>query len=116
MQLAAADLALPLRLAEFDLVVSNPPYVGLEERPLLSIDVRDHEPATAIFAPRTRLSIIERLALELGGLASGTVVAFEIAAGREDAVRELLRGSPLDFVGTREDLARIPRVVVTKRR
>lgn len=115
-RLAAADLALPLRLAEFDLVVSNPPYVGLEERPLLSIDVRDHEPATAIFAPRTRLSIIERLANELGDLAAGTIVAFEIAAGREEAVRQLLPGSPLEFVGTREDLARIPRVVVTKRR
>ena len=115
-RLAAADLAQPLRLGGFDLVVSNPPYVGLDEAPLLSIDVRDHEPATAIFAPRTRLSIIERLTTELGGLAPGTVVAFEIGAGRDDAVCELLPDSPLALVGVHADYAGIPRVVVTKRR
>ncbi len=115
-RLVAADLALPLRLRGFDLVVSNPPYVGLDEAPLLSIDVRDHEPATALFAPRNRLSVIERLATELGELLSGTVVAFEIGAGRDEAVCELLRGSLLELVTTRSDYAGIPRVVVTKRR
>jgi release factor glutamine methyltransferase len=115
-QLAAADLALPLRLRAFDLVVSNPPYVGLEEASLLSIDVRDHEPATALFAPRTRLSVIERLATELGELAAGTVVAFEIGAGRDEEVSDLLEDSPLALVATHSDLVGIPRVVVTKRR
>ena len=116
MRLAAADLARPLRLEGFDLVVSNPPYVGLDEAPYLSIDVRDHEPATALFAPATRLSVIERLVRELGDLAPGTVVAFEIGAGRDEAVAALLDDSPLALIGTRADLAGIPRVVVTKRR
>ncbi len=115
-RLAAADLAQPLRLADFDLVVSNPPYVGLDEADLLSVDVRDHEPAAALFAPRTRLSVIERLAGELGALAAGTVVAFEIGAGRDEAVSALLTGSLLALVGTRSDYAGIPRVVVTRRR
>jgi release factor glutamine methyltransferase len=115
-RLVAADLATPLRLGGFDLVVSNPPYVGLEEAPHLSVEVRDHEPAAALFAPRTRLSVIERLAAELGDLAAGTVVAFEIGAGREDAVSELLAGSLLAPVGVRQDYAGIPRIVVTKRR
>jgi release factor glutamine methyltransferase len=114
-RLAAADLAQPLQLESFDLVVSNPPYVDLDEAPLLSIDVRDHEPALAIFAPRTRLSIVQRLSRELGGLAPGTVVAFEIGAGRDEAVAELLVGSLLALTGTRSDYAGIPRVVVTKR-
>jgi release factor glutamine methyltransferase len=115
-RLAAADLAFPMRLGGFDLVVSNPPYVGLDEAPYLSTDVRDHEPATALFAPRTRLSIIERLVTELGGLASGSLVAFEIGAGREKAVSDLLADSPLELIAIRPDLAGIPRVVVTKRR
>lgn len=115
-ELVAADLALPLRLEGFDLVVSNPPYIGLDEASSLSIDVRDHEPGTALFAPGTRLSIIERLAAELGGLASGSLVAFEIGAGGEEAVAELLSGSPLALVATRADYAGIPRVVVTRRR
>ena len=115
-RLAAGDLARPLALRGFDLVVSNPPYVGLGEAPYLSIDVREHEPATALFAPGAPLSVFERLAGELGDLAAGTVVAFEIGAGTEDRVIELLSGSDLDFVTTRADLAGIPRVVVTRRR
>ena len=115
-RLAAADLAHPLRLGGFDLVVSNPPYVGLAEAPLLSTEVRDHEPAAALFAPRAPLSVIERLATDLGELTPGTVVAFEIGAGREEEVAELLAGSLLGLVAARSDYAGIPRVMVTKRR
>ncbi len=115
-RLAAADLARPLVLSDFDLVVSNPPYVAEKVAPLLSIDVRDHEPAVALFAPGAPLSIVERLANELGGLAPGTVVAFEISAGTEDPVQELLTGSLLELATVRADLAGIPRVVVTRRR
>jgi release factor glutamine methyltransferase len=114
--LAAADLAGPLRLAGFDLVVSNPPYVGLDEAPYLSIDVRDHEPATALFAPHSRLSVIERLANELGGLRPDAVVAFEIGAGRDEEVERLLTGTQLALVATRPDYAGIPRIVMTRRR
>ena len=115
-RLAAADLALPMALKGFDLVVSNPPYVGLGQAPYLSIDVRDHEPATALFSPGTPLSVIGRLATELGDLRPGTVMAFEIGAGTEDPVAVLLKDAPLELVGVREDLAGIPRVVVTRRR
>ncbi len=114
--LAAADLARPLRLAGFDLVVSNPPYVGLDEGPYLSIDVRDHEPAAALFAPHNRLSVIERLANELGELRPDTIVAFEIGAGRDEEVERLLTGTPLALVVTRSDYAGIPRIVMTRRR
>src|SRR5690606_13830040 len=36
----------------FDLVVANPPYVTHEESAELAPEVRDHEPATALFAPK----------------------------------------------------------------
>jgi len=35
----------------FDLVVANPPYVGRDESADLAPEVRDHEPASALFAP-----------------------------------------------------------------
>lgn len=38
-------------LAPFDLVVSNPPYVDPAERGGLQPEVRDHEPALALYAP-----------------------------------------------------------------
>jgi release factor glutamine methyltransferase len=33
----------------FDLIVANPPYVPSSHRPTLSPDVRDHEPAVALY-------------------------------------------------------------------
>jgi len=39
------------RERRFDLVVSNPPYVGTDERASLAPEVAEHEPAIALFAP-----------------------------------------------------------------
>jgi release factor glutamine methyltransferase len=45
----------------FDLVVSNPPYVGESEEDLVQLEVRRYEPRAAVFAGPTGLEIIERL-------------------------------------------------------
>jgi len=37
--------------APFELLVSNPPYIAPEERASLAPDVREHEPAQALFTP-----------------------------------------------------------------
>ena len=37
--------------APFDFLISNPPYITLEERGSLAPDVREHEPALALFKP-----------------------------------------------------------------
>ncbi|MFM7298912.1 MAG: N5-glutamine methyltransferase family protein, partial [Planctomycetota bacterium] len=37
--------------APFELLVSNPPYIAPEERASLAPDVREHEPALALFTP-----------------------------------------------------------------
>jgi len=51
-----ADLAdygrLPFAVASLYLIVSNPPYVPLDELPSLAPYVRDHEPHLALFAPQ----------------------------------------------------------------
>ncbi len=39
-----------LRPASLDLLVSNPPYIALTDQPTLQREVRDHEPALALFA------------------------------------------------------------------
>jgi len=47
--------------ALFDLVVSNPPYVGESEEDLVELEVRRFEPRAAVFAGPTGLEIIARL-------------------------------------------------------
>lgn len=46
--------------ARFDAVVANLPYIAEEERPLLPSNVRDYEPAAALFAPDHGFALIER--------------------------------------------------------
>jgi release factor glutamine methyltransferase len=76
----------------FSAIVSNPPYVAESERVLLAPEVREHEPAGALFAGADGLAAIETLVsgapawLEPGGL-----LALEIGAGQAQAVLDRVR-------------------------
>ncbi|MGH1413240.1 MAG: peptide chain release factor N(5)-glutamine methyltransferase [Pelagimonas sp.] len=79
----------------FDLIVSNPPYIGVDEMADLSPEVRDHEPRMALTDEGDGLSayrsIIEtadpflsmdgRLMVEIGPSQGGAVAAMMQAAG-----------------------------------
>ena len=41
----------PLALGNFDIIVSNPPYVRALEKNQINPNVLDHEPETALFVP-----------------------------------------------------------------
>ncbi len=115
-RLVAADLATALDAGGFDLVVSNPPYIGADERPVLSPEITGHEPAAALFAPGGGLAVIARLLDELAPLSPATPLLFEIGAGQQPAVERLAAGSPFRLERVVADYAGIPRVVVGRRR
>jgi release factor glutamine methyltransferase len=82
----------PVRGETFDVVVSNPPYVGTGERDALDAGVRDWEPAQALFAGETGLDVIgELVAGAPGVLRPGGLLALEIGWKQADAVAELVR-------------------------
>jgi release factor glutamine methyltransferase len=58
-----ADLAeAPTGLdARFDVVVSNPPYVPIDQRSLVDPEVRDHDPFDAVWADDDGLAVIRRV-------------------------------------------------------
>jgi len=102
---------------EFDLIVSNPPYVPESNRGTLQPEVRDHEPGMALFAGLDGLSAIRRLLSESAGcLGRSGVLLFEFGFGQSDAVRRLISAAPgLTMVGLRQDLQGIQRVAVARR-
>jgi release factor glutamine methyltransferase len=51
----------PRPVGYFDLVVANPPYVSPEESAQLPREVREYEPAAALFSPDEGLAITRRL-------------------------------------------------------
>ncbi len=63
-ELVCGDLFEPVS-GDFDVIVSNPPYVDTPSRDDLMPEVRDYEPELALFAGETGLDVIERICAEL---------------------------------------------------
>ena len=98
----------------FDAVVSNPHYVAETDRATLHPQVRDHEPATALFAGETGLDIYRRLVSEAhNALKPNGLLALEIGYGQQQALIDLLANwREVSFI---KDLQNVPRVVLAKR-
>lgn len=115
-RLLAADLVEGLDLAEFDLVLGNPPYVEEEIVPYLSRDVRDFEPHVALTSGPEGLEAIRALLAAAGALRPGAWLAFEFGFGQGDVIAGLAREiGHFDRIELRQDLAGIERDVVLRR-
>jgi release factor glutamine methyltransferase len=110
------DLLVPVADRQFDIVVSNPPYVSSADRESLSLEVRDHEPAQALFAGDEGLTIYRRLIpAAFAALAPGGFIALEIGYGQASAVQALLGDSGFTDTKLTPDLQGIPRVATASR-
>ena len=110
------DLLAPVRGERFDVVVSNPPYVRDDERGALDAEVRDWEPAGALFSGPEGLDAIRRLVADAPSvLLPGGLLAMEIGAGQGEAVAALVRASgAYDAPRVRQDLAGRDRIVLAE--
>ncbi len=100
--------------ASFDIVVSNPPYVGESEEDSVQLEVRKFEPRNAVFAGPTGLEIVERLVPQAHAILrpAGWLV-FEISGTIAEAVRRRLAG--WTDVGLTNDLQGISRVAAARK-
>jgi release factor glutamine methyltransferase len=108
------DLLDALPDASAHLIVSNPPYVGLDEQDGLQQEVRDYEPHVALFGGPTGTEIYRRLIQEARRvLRPGGILALELGYKSLGAVEEMLAGC---WTGVRDiaDLSGIPRVIVAE--
>ncbi len=98
----------------FDAIVSNPPYVSAADREILHPQVRDFEPATALFAGGDGLDVYRRLIPQArAALKPGGLLALEIGQGQRHAIAALLADwNVLRFV---DDLQQIPRVALARK-
>jgi release factor glutamine methyltransferase len=101
---AAPDVAL-------DLIVSNPPYVALADAASLPREVRDHEPAAALFAGESGLDVYGPLIRQAEKLlAPGGLLVVELGCSAADHVGTLLSSPVWRDVAVADDLAGIARV------
>ena len=105
------DLLAPVTGERFEIVVSNPPYVAESDRASLAVEVRDYEPALALFAGNG-LDVYRRLIPGARAvIAPGGLLAVEIGYGQDSAVAALLADSGFEQIEFTADLRGIPRVV-----
>jgi release factor glutamine methyltransferase len=102
---------------EFDLVVSNPPYIPDSDWETLQREVRDNEPRLALTSGRDGLRMIRQLVAETAPyLRQGGYLIFEIGFDQRAAVEQLIDNQVWQVIAIRSDLQGIPRTVVLRKR
>lgn len=105
------DLFEPVE-GQFDVIVSNPPYIPTAEIEKLMEEVKFFEPRTALDGNEDGLAFYRRLAAEsLRYLKDGGWLMVEIGCDQGRAVAELLQDAGFCEVEVRRDLAGLDRVV-----
>lgn len=113
---SAARQSLGNGAASFDLVVSNPPYIARRDVPSLAREVRDFEPAIALYGGEEGYELYTSLvALAAFHLKPGGIFVTELGHASLPAVRPLLDSRQWTWVGITNDLAGIPRVLAAQR-
>lgn len=101
---------------QFDLILSNPPYIPSADIDGLEPEVAKWEPRLALDGGPDGLEPYRRIIADLPRLLAPTgAFAFEVGKGQAEAVRALAEAQGLTTSVPRTDLAGIPRVVAGKR-
>ena len=100
----------------FDLVVSNPPYIGLDEAASLPREVREHEPREALFAGPDGVEAYSRLIAQAETLLrGGGWLVVELGHKSAPCVAPLLQNATWLHAAIERDLAGIDRVLSAQR-
>jgi release factor glutamine methyltransferase len=100
----------------FDLIISNPPYISLREAASLPVEVREHEPHTALFGGEEGYELYGAFIPQAAQhLKPGGLLVLELGYNSLPAVAPLLERSDWVSVGVTKDLAGISRVISAER-
>ncbi|MFU8831774.1 MAG: peptide chain release factor N(5)-glutamine methyltransferase [Wenzhouxiangella sp.] len=113
-KLVRGDALEPLAGQTFDLIVSNPPYIGADDPHLQQGDLR-HEPEIALATNGDGLEVIKRLITGAPALlAPGGWLAVEHGYDQADQVRKLFTQTGYPEIHQIRDLAGIERICAGK--
>lgn len=108
-----SDLFENVEFREFDMIVSNPPYISLSEVGIMSDDALLHEPSEALFAENDGLYFYYEICQKASDyLANFGYLLFEIGYKQAKNIIEIMTSSGFKNVEVIKDLAGLDRVVV----
>lgn len=102
----------PLGIGDFDMIVSNPPYIPSEEIKTLDSSVKDFEPVWALDGGADGLKFYKAIIKYWKSLLRpGGYLLFEVGEGQAQPVSEMLQAAGFSYTDTRKDTLGIDRVV-----
>ena len=108
-----SDLFENVEFREFDMIVSNPPYISLNEVGIMSDDTLLHEPSEALFAENDGLYFYYEICQKVSDyLADFGYLLFEIGYKQGKNVAKIMASSGFKNIEVVKDLAGLDRVVI----
>ena len=108
-----SDLFENVEFREFDMIVSNPPYISLNEIGIMSDDTLLHEPSEALFAKNDGLYFYYEICQKASDyLADFGYLLFEIGYKQGKNVAKIMASSGFKNIEVVKDLAGLDRVVI----
>ena len=112
---ADATAAPPMSMGQFDMIISNPPYVRSADMKKLDPSVRDFEPAWALDGGKDGLKFYKSIVKYWKSvLRPGGYLLFEVGEGQAESVKEMLLTGGFRSVGSKFDTLGVERVVIGK--
>ena len=102
-------------MGQFDIIISNPPYIPTKDIENLSPDVRLFDPLSALDGGQDGLNAYRSLARSLPNMLNKNGLAFlEIGQGQETDVTDIFTAAGLKMIQAVPDFGGIIRILVFK--
>lgn len=99
--------------AGYDIIVSNPPYIGEEEYRTLPCEIIDYEPKAALLAGEEGLFFYRRILEQAGRyLNKDGVIYLEIGSKQADDVKKLALSAGFQNIDVKKDYNHFDRIVI----
>ena len=103
----------PISMGQFDIIVSNPPYIPTQELYSLDRSVKDYEPSWALDGGEDGLKFYKAIIKYWKSLiVPGGYLLFEVGEDQAQSVKEMLLSAGFRGVDTRLDTLGVERVVL----
>ena len=112
---ADATASPPMSMGQFDMIVSNPPYVRSADMKKLDPSVRDFEPSWALDGGKDGLKFYKAIIKYWKSvLRPGGYLLFEVGEGQAESVKEMMLTGGFRSVSSKFDTLGVERVVIGK--
>lgn len=104
-------------LGQFDLLISNPPYITGSEMDDLQLSVRDYEPHMALYGGEDGLDFYRAIAVNFAdAIKPDGYLCFEFGMGQETGVCEILQAYGFEVLRLKKDMGQIVRAVLAQKK